>query len=179
MNRQKYRIIVEGMDGSGKTTLIRQLMGLRIDLGIVRNDLEDKMDFNKWWPKVVDAENNKAITPIHDRFYYSELVYGPVIRGRLSPELQLIANMAWFLRSNSFLIYSRPHTDQIRESLQKSKHMEGVTEKFDELVKLYDEIMDVEKQWYGERFFHYVWTREGELERLDRTLRRYTSGDLG
>jgi hypothetical protein len=176
--RQKYRVIVEGMDGSGKTTLIGQLRGLNHRLELVRNPLDDKQDFNAWWPMEMDRTNT-AVVPIHDRFFYSELVYGPIIRGRINAENILVQNVLWALRSNSLLIYARPSTDILREGIQTNSHMEGVKERFVSLLELYDQLMGAEQVWYGNRFVHYVWNRENELERVDGIVRSYMNGELG
>jgi hypothetical protein len=111
--------------------------------------------------------------PIYDRFFFSELVYGPILRGKFEPDLVLINNVAWFLRHIAFLIYCRPHSNVIRQNVRDSKQMAGVKDNFFELLEAYDNLMEVEKQWYGDRFFHYDWKTPGADLALQLALRKY------
>lgn len=177
MARQVHRIIVEGMDGSGKTTLVKNLNATFPNLEIIVNEKHGKQDFNTWWPKVLEQEQ-KGFTPLHDRFFYSELIYGPIIRGRINAESILISNVMWFLRAGSLLIYARPDSDRLRESSQANPQMEGVHDKFNELLELYDQLMAQEKEWFKNRFIHYVWHRPSEFEHVTELVRAYLNGGL-
>lgn len=177
MNRQDYRIIVEGTDGSGKTSLVQRLMRDFPDLILVRNPLDDKQDFGAWWPQELDRQKSAAV-PIHDRFFYSELVYGPIIRKKINAPQALIDNVALFLRHTSFLVYARPHSDIIRLGIQQLEQMDGVKENFDDILGLYDQIMNVERQWFKDRFFQFDWNTDGHYFSLVQTLKEYLSGEL-
>lgn len=172
--RQDLRIIVEGMDGAGKTTLIEKLVEHIPNLVVVRNTLDDKQNFEKWWPQEVDREKS-GLVPVHDRFFFSEIVYGPVLRGKINAPQTLVDNIAWFLRTTAFLIYVRPHSDLVRKGVNELDHMVGVKENFDALLDLYDNVMAVEKSWFHERFFHYDWNNYSDLILK---LREYLAGEL-
>lgn len=178
MARQIHRVIVEGMDGSGKTVLVNHLTRCFPELERIVNEKGPDQDFSIWWPEILDKEQDGS-TPIHDRFFYSELVYGPIIRGHINAEPNLITNVLWFLRAGSLLIYARPHTDYLKKGIEANKQMEGVTEKTQQLLELYDQLMAAEKDWYKNRFFHYVWHRDGELDRVTEIVRGYLAGELG
>ena len=177
MKRQDLRIIVEGMDGSGKSTLISRLIYEFPQLELVRNPLDDKQDFEKWWPQELDRQKSDRV-PIHDRFFYSELIYGPVIRGKLSVGDVLINNVALFLRSHSLLIYTRPSVDSMIEAIHAQPQMEGVKAHFQDLVSMYDKLMMVEHKWYLDRFFAYNWQNPGGRDLVEATVRHYLNGTM-
>lgn len=172
--RQTTRIIVEGMDGSGKTTLINKLMKEFPGLELVVNTLGPDQDFNSWWPQEFDRLPDAPV-PIHDRFFYSELVYGPVIRKSILAAPELVDNGLWFLRNTALLIYARPHSDSLREAVTVKDQMAGVHEYFDSLLSLYDNLMAVELEWYGKRFVQYDWANEAALSQL---VRGYLNGEM-
>lgn len=176
--RQAKRIIIEGMDGAGKTTLVDSLMMHVPNLEVIRNDLGPKQNLNVWWPAQLDRQEGEVI-PLHDRFFYSELVYGPIIRGHITAEPTLVQNVLWFLRSTALLIYCRPHRDVLREGSEVRTQMEGVPSNFFKLLALYDQLMEVEKNLYGPRFIHYVWDREDEYKNIELLVRDYLANPTG
>lgn len=175
--RQDLRIIVEGMDGSGKSTLVRRLTDDFDGLVLVKNPLDDKQDFNKWWPQELDRTKSYEV-PIHDRFFWSELVYGPVIRGRLAVGEILLNNVVLFLRQVALLVYARPHSSIIMEAMKVNDQMPGVFEKKRELLGLYDNLMMVEKQWFKNRFVRYDWNTPESYENVRVRVKAYLKGEL-
>ena len=178
MQKNKRMRVFAGPNGSGKSTLIKKLQADFPQLELIRNSLGDKQDFEKWWPEILDKEQDGLI-PLHDRFFYSELVYGPVIRGRINAGEVLLGNVLWFLRCGSFLVYARPHSDVLRETIKVNVQMEGVIEQFQKLLEFYDEVMMAEKNWYTNRFFHYDFNIANSYEQISTQIRRYVNGELG
>lgn len=166
------RIIVEGMDGTGKTSLVDTLRKY-YPLTTVRNLLEDKQDFDKWWPTMLGVTPPPGQMYIHDRFFYSELVYGPVVRGKLVPSQQLIYDISEALRKDAFLIYCRPPWVEISINVSNSSHMEGVKEHLNELVDAYDALMSKLAPEYGKRFFMYNYTDSDSLSLLRTKIEHY------
>lgn len=177
MPRQIHRIIVEGMDGSGKSTLVEALTYEFPNLEVIVNRKTHEQDFDNWWPEILEREQIGSI-PIHDRFFYSELIYGPIIRGHITANPNVVSNVLWFLRAGSLLIYARPHTEYLQVGIQTHEQMEGVHDKFNELLELYDQLMEAEKGWYNNRFIHYVWHRDEEFGRVSKLVRSYLTGDM-
>ena len=175
--RQDYRIIVEGMDGGGKTTLIERLQEKFHNLEYIRNPKGPDQDFDVWWPEQLDR-GKSPIVPIHDRFFYSEIVYGPTLRGHITANDNLVQNSLWFLRSHAFLIYARPHSDTLREGFKNRKQMEGVEEQFTKLLEAYDTLMALEASWYKDRFLRYDWVNPGSFHEVENTVERYMLGEL-
>ena len=70
-------IILEGGDGTGKTSaakLLSEKFNLRVvhSPGYIENFFIASLNYHLMFPREVI---------VYDRFYYSELVYGPIIRG--------------------------------------------------------------------------------------------------
>lgn len=157
MGRQPHRIIVEGMDGSGKTTLVKHLAHQFPQLEVVTRPKD--VHFDIWWPSELDRLDTAPV-PIYDRFFYSELVYGPIIRGKINANMELVNGVAWFMRSTAMLIYARPHSSSIRTAINEHPQMPGVIRHFEQLLEAYDSLMATEMQWYVDRFYHYDWNSE-------------------
>jgi hypothetical protein len=171
------RIIVEGVDGSGKSTLIEGLLREFHFLTPVVNEKRGEQDFEKWWPEVLDTHYHGLI-PIHDRFYYSELVYGPVLRGTLTGSLELHKSVREQLRAEAFLIYARPSFGSIAEKARVNQQMNGVLTHLPELLDGYDTIMQTQIDYYGHnRFFTYDWRFKSDFNLLLKQLDRYLIGD--
>lgn len=172
MNRQPHRVIVEGMDGSGKSTMIEELARQYPQLEVITRP--SQVSFNEWWPREMDRSILRPI-PIYDRFFYSELIYGPILRGTINANLELVNNVAWFMRATALLIYVRPHSDAIREGVYRSPQMTGVIDHFQELLGAYDQLMLVEKAWYGDRFYHYDRAADGAEQAVLSAVGSYLS----
>lgn len=155
------------MDGAGKSYLIDYLVKQfpSVSFDIIVNTKGPDQNFDQWWPEQLERLKSPVV-PLHDRFFYSELVYGPTLRGTIEASPNVISNVTWFLRSTALLIYARPPVDSIRAQIFARPQMDGVHTHFQELLELYDHIMSEEKNWYGPRFIHYTGGNGAELERI-------------
>jgi thymidylate kinase len=168
------RIVVEGMDSTGKSTLIRTLKDQFHFLEIVVNEKGPEQDFNFWWPSMLfDSMTEPPYVPIHDRFFYSELVYGEVLRGYVNADADVAKRTRDHLRRESMLIYCRPDVQSIEETLANKEQMSGVASNFHKLLRKYDELIHEESMWYGLRYASYNWTGEDPrlvIARVERYL---------
>lgn len=177
MVRQSRHIIIEGMDGSGKSTLIEHLMMTVPNLELVRNAKGPDQDLDVWWPEQLDRQDD-GFVPLHDRFFYSELVYGPILRGSIKASPTLVRNALWFLRTSALLIYARPRVDKLAVGVLDKPQMVGVLEHFNDLLELYDRTMMDEQSWYGRRFYRYDWQVPGAQEAVRKLVLGYLAGNL-
>lgn len=177
MVQQLARIIVEGVDGAGKSTLISTLVDRIGNMEEVRNEQGPDRDLESWWREELDRPAS-VVTPIHDRFFYSELVYGPILRGHIKVSPHLVESMLWFLRSSALLIYARPSDEKLFEKVSNNDQMEGVIDNFQRLTEEYDILMQSEKSWYGSKFIQYAWHKDGEIDRVENVVRSYLAGKL-
>lgn len=169
------RIIVEGMDSTGKSTLIGQLLNEFHQLHPVVNELGPDQDFDLWWQNEVDT-NRDPFVALHDRFFYSELVYGYHLRGYIKATASTQINISKALRKDALLIFARPSTENIIRTINNKPQMEGVTDRTYRLIQAYDDLMWEEQRHYGHRFIYYDWKRGfgGGTE----TVERYLLGEL-
>ena len=168
------RIIIEGPDGGGKTKLA-ELLSEWFGLEIIRNDMGPEQDLEAWWPDTI--QRTMFMPVIHDRFFYSELVYGPLLRGSVKAPAELVKEVQEGLRHNSLLIYARPERATLELGVRVEDQMKGVQEKFTELVEAYDRLMSVEQGYYGRRFYSYNWLGM-EPQQVVKHVQRYLTGDL-
>lgn len=143
-------IICEGMDNSGKTTLISTLKRIHGDaIEVIKppGPFKDSKELKDWMGPEMDKcrtfqYDNGMI--IYDRFpIISELVYGPIVRGESMVTGPLFDETFRDLTSAAFpvtIIYCRPPDEKILD-FGIREQMDGVREKSLELLYGYDELM--------------------------------------
>lgn len=141
-------VIVEGVDGSGKSTLIRKLREQSKRYFWIASSssrpktLPDLQDALHW----VGQASYLKLPIVCDRFpLISEVVYGPILRGsNLLDQLNRRdqASAAALLSEVDRIIYCRPHKDVIKENLSKNLQMDGVKNRLGDLINRYDDVMD-------------------------------------
>lgn len=170
------RVVVEGMDGSGKSTLLKQLKTHFEDAAVLvpgYNRVEgEKPAIDQWWQEQIAINPGETVI-IHDRFFYSEFVYGPILRGTTQGSWPTVEYMKQFLRDRAFLIYCRPPVEVIRSGFKSQPQMEGIAERFNDLLSQYDGLMNEESTFMEGRFFKYDYTDEGDLGELLTMLEGY------
>lgn len=78
--------IIEGPDGAGKTTLVEQIRKSNYN-AVVKHfgapqTPEEADNYYKVYAEAINAKSDDEVL-IFDRSWYSDMVYGPVMRGRL------------------------------------------------------------------------------------------------
>ena len=134
-------IIVEGMDNTGKTTLIEKLHK-NLGFPIIKSLGNATQEAHVGW--LIDLlhkheENDHVLV---DRCpLISEFVYGPLIRHR--NVMWSIAQDWWdeLLKIGVIVIYCRPSRDTILGTLTEREQMEGVVSQGTKLLDTYDELM--------------------------------------
>lgn len=130
-------IIVEGMDNTGKTTLVRNLAEqFQLEMRHSASDLKGSQDLLDWVDQ--ELEHNEYNT-IYDRWpLISEEVYGPVLRGK--SVISLNRYDGWTEKPDPLFIYCRPSLNKIL-NFHYREQMEGVKTNAKALVSRYDHVM--------------------------------------
>lgn len=158
-------IIVEGMDNSGKTTLIRNLRR-RFPLLTEGKSPDNPGERFKWWMKELNI-CLKDKSRIYDRFVISEYVYGPIIRGDIcmGPNQEMLA---W-----SFLTHIKPLIILCASSqngIESRVHMEGVVENYDVLAKRYETVVPALLTIRGLEWIDYNFAKRGAFQTIERAV---------
>lgn len=115
-------IVVEGPDGAGKTTLIKQLveeLGLPVAPRVVSKGAEAMTDLRTW----VDQNLDEGFQPrIFDRHrLISETIYGPILRHHQEPgfdQLKWIGpRMRRFYDLEPIIIYCLPPLEEVMKNI--------------------------------------------------------------
>jgi thymidylate kinase len=170
------RIIVEGIDGSGKSTVIHMLLervaGVRLVEGFKHSGFSS---YPVWLNSQLNGSPSPS-TPIHDRFFYSELVYGPILRQRIDVTPHTYEETIRQLRRSAMLIYCRPPLKIIRKSSTVKPQMEGVDDNLAKIYEEYENLMMDESEYYRDRFLLWDFTRHHFINYMGPRVREYLHG---
>lgn len=147
-------IIVEGMDNSGKSTLIANIAD-RFELRVIKRSgppsaavtvavshREAEQAF------ILETLSFLVLNPqmIYDRFpIISEGIYGPVLRNKNVFEREGTGWENWLdrlVQCNPLIIYCRPPEEKILCFSPNREQMQGVTDSARLLIHKYDQLMD-------------------------------------
>lgn len=116
-------IVVEGPDGSGKTTLIEKIKartGLQVAPRVVSKDAEAMVDLKKWTEKNVSDGWQPVIFDRHRLI--SEPIYGPILRETPEPGFDdqewFFKQLAAFYALEPFIIYCLPPLKVVWENVK-------------------------------------------------------------
>lgn len=146
-------IIIEGMDGSGKTSLAQKLSFRLGNVPIKRfvtSDGPTNYDLLVKRAKIALMDLHSQVTQnrrpvvIYDRFpLISEAVYGSILRGRNSFGDEWTSLIDLLLALDPIIVYCRPRIDLILQNIRETadNQMDGVVSKALELINAYDELI--------------------------------------
>lgn len=140
-------VIVEGMDNSGKTTLVNQLR-VKYPFSVVHSRTYRNSDPDSWMDatlEIIEASRKKDI--LCDRFpAITESVYGPVLRGRnvLGEHPRWVNLLQELAKVRPVIIYCRPPDMQLTNWGYREQ-MDGVKKHAFDLIHQYDCVMGVFK----------------------------------
>jgi hypothetical protein len=172
------QIVVEGPDGSGKSTLVAHLLDNYHQLQLVKifdsGGPKSPEHFYQAYADVLSREYPVGIVPLFDRFYFSELVYGHELRGKILLSPSQVEEIAAPIRDHGLVIYCRPSSYVIHMSARVADQMPGVLDHLDNIIHAYDVLMSGDEM--GNRFIKYDWTEKGALKNLELLVDSYLYG---
>lgn len=139
-------IILEGLDGVGKSTIVEHLKqfgfdNLHYDYDSTNNDL---------FKKYTSISGRKDLSNlIADRSFFSEIVYGNVLRekSRISDE-QFVDLLKLYASLDVKIIYLTSDKNVLLKRRQEDKKdFEMLSNKYDELNGKYNEVMNVSAKY--------------------------------
>lgn len=145
-------LIVEGMDGSGKTSLVERLshdLVIPIHKRAARSIEGPRKDLFEWAQLDVGTIVHQTFS-VYDRHpMISEYVYGPVLRDGMDDRFHSIeaTSMTAHLAANSMVIFCDPGIEQVEKNVQAGLHMPGVTDRWEALYWTYKTLMH---HWPGQ-----------------------------
>jgi hypothetical protein len=130
-------VIVEGCDGSGKSTLVDLLVNKRAMTPAIKASTSlggPVPNLAEWVLAQEDTMNHRTTPPlVYDRHpVISELIYGPIIRGHLvSPEFD---NRLWmserllFIEKHCLVVWCITNLENLTRNARNREDMPGVKE---------------------------------------------------
>ena len=129
-------IIVEGMDNTGKSTLIEAL-GKEFKIPTARGNMAGaKMDQMVRWINWAGACPKPLILDRHPAI--SDLVYGNILKGSSESSVEFAQKS----REGNFLIYCCPPLESIEKSFSERPQMKGTHENLLALYIAYESLME-------------------------------------
>ena len=161
-------IVVEGVDGSGKTTLIQSFRQVaKRHCLILSRSGPPKVQSDLLEPLYAISNLGKSQIPlIVDRHpLISEPIYGPICRGKSMIESVFDEGHAHLYVSTlaNRIIYCRPEMDTIMKSARREKQMEGVIDNLWALYQKYDQVM-TNLSRLGTLVIPYDWTLDQSID---------------
>lgn len=169
-------ILIEGMDGTGKTTLANKLLKMFPQFEYKKPvpskgpEGQNADHMINWMLKTFKEakENNYLLDRVN---LVSEEIYGPICRGFsiLRDNEKMITVMSQFFALNPIIIYCRPQLGTIMDNLTKEPdiQMSGVLERAEPLVLAYDRFFDNWKKVGVEVIdYNYTITSEDKIKKL-------------
>lgn len=154
-------LIIEGIDGVGKTTLVEYLQCYGMKKYHFDYDSKN-MDLLSKYMKVLSEDDTELVL---DRSFISEMVYGPVIRNKCKLSLDdYMRLLVAYKNAGAKIIYLTAPKDVLlkRRNEEKSDY-EVITNHYEELNTKYDKIME-----YSSKFIDVITinTHEANIEQV-------------
>jgi hypothetical protein len=145
-------IVVEGVDASGKSTLLEEARGeIRGKYFLLlRHSCRpfNTRDVSYFLSILYPFSRDSQFSIVVDRHpLISEPIYGPLLRnGDITSVWSDSTKLQYLLDTVERIIYCRPTREVIRENIDKNPQLAGVKDKLEDLIGTYDQMMSSLKQ---------------------------------
>ena len=168
-------IVVEGMDNSGKTTLVQQISS--------RFNIQIQPSLGPPTPEKAFQILTEFILArdlrVYDRLVaFSDTVYGPPLRQRVVTDPTQWTWIHRILRTQPFIIYCRPPTERVLDFGDRGQ-MDGVVARAKQLLRGYDSLFNSLEDFFGVgSYTTYDYTNPASEESLWLNLEEYVGRHL-
>lgn len=162
----KKLIIIEGMDNTGKSTLVKKLSSYLPHHEVVASP-GPCAEHVKWCKDELARTDRR----IYDRFpIFSETVYGNIIRGYSDISNYLEDLLFMLVDAHPLVIYCDPGIEAIRGTFHEREQMDGVKENDAKCLAAYRNLMRTTQKLLGkDNVIYYDFTEDPDAQRvLDR-----------
>lgn len=138
-------IILEGLDGVGKTTIGKYLSKYNYNIYYFPFD-EKSNDIEEKYLRLLKSDTSKMIL---DRSFISELVYGPILRKKCRLNKEKLENiLRRYKEVKPIVIYMKANKKDLLERRKNDdKDFSILSNKFEKLNNRYDKVMRVIGQY--------------------------------
>jgi thymidylate kinase len=164
-------IVVEGCDNTGKTTLIQTLVARFPGLHSIKSPGPGAA-LGQW---VIDELSKDDLYAIYDRFFFSEYVYGPILRGKVCYSKAQQGRIRHLMRTQKPVVIwcSRP-LKRIAESFYDREQLEGVADNLPQIEEAYYRVMmEFLNQTKIPYFSAYNYESSSDLTVVTRVVQKY------
>ena len=164
-------IILEGVDGTGKSTLCKKLTDLGVyDVIPPRSDVVNNF---QQWCSLIDI--GKTIDVVVDRSFISDLVY------RLSDDKEVgtlnLVSMSLLIASKGIVIIHCNTEKAFYYAKQRGE--DNITDEnlHKTISKNYETIMTIFKKFTDAKVLTYDWTKEGDFDKIVNYIKEVRNND--
>lgn len=138
-------IVIEGLDGVGKTTLVDYF----VNMGMRKYHFDYDAKNIDLFTKYMKVLNDETDTLVFDRSFISEMVYGPILRDNCKLSLdQYTSLLQEYKKHGTVIIYlTCPKDILLSRRVDDLKDYEIIDKYYASLNSKYDEIMEYSKDY--------------------------------
>lgn len=138
-------IIIEGLDGVGKTTLVNYF----VSQGMKKHHFDYDVNNMDLFSKYMKVLGKNDLDLVLDRSFISEMVYGPILRGKSKLELEQYKELlkSYKEHGTSIIYLTAPQEVLLERRREEQKDFDIILNHYNELHNQYNLIIDYSEQF--------------------------------